>query len=610
MKKPWSISTTVRNPDRIRGFLDVAKDFEGVEFNEEQQIKFQISLIMRKLYKPMNLDEKMLKYYDSPSDMTYKQAEEIFNFMRKKSKELDKDPGLRGRVSIAPLSKMGLLVSKKTVSKMYLTNFGKKFLKDDFDVGEIFLEYFFKWTLPNPDNKDFSEKNGFNIRPFIATLHIINQVNEEWIKLGEKPKGISKEEFSIFVPTTIYFKDIPQTVQEIINLRKKLNGKDKKEEKEIKKNFFTEKINRFFEDPEGKHLDINLGNLKDYGDNIIRYFKITRFFYIRGGGFYIDIEPRRQVEINSLLSYSNGESLKFKDMGEYLEYMDSDIEYPWETPNKLKGIAGELMTNIIGLNKSLVEPMKLESRIVERDVSKLEVPVLKEFINELRILRKNIQEYKNHLDLIKAENFEEIIKELEGIHGSDKSHSVYLEYLTTMCLHAINDALKIQPNYPVGDDNKPTFTAPANVPDIECIYKSFNMICEVTMLTARDQWINEGQPVMRHLRDFEIKNNDNSFCLFIAPKIHRDTFNTFNISNKYEYEGEKQRIIPLSITQFLKILQRVLKKKVEDKPITHTEFKELFERLYGIAVDSKDVDDWARKSNSILDKFEQEGILA
>ena len=46
MKKPWSISTTVRNPDRIRGFLEVLEDFEGVEFNENQQIKFQMKVLI------------------------------------------------------------------------------------------------------------------------------------------------------------------------------------------------------------------------------------------------------------------------------------------------------------------------------------------------------------------------------------------------------------------------------------------------------------------------------------------------------------------------------------------------------------------------------------
>jgi len=227
----------------------------------------------------------------------------------------------------------------------------------------------------------------------------------------------------------------------------------------------------------------------------------------------------------------------------------------------------------------------------------------------LRSLRKEIQEYKDHLDLVDVNNFEKIISELENIHQGNEIKSVYLEYLTTMCLHAINDALKIQPNYPVGDDNKPTFTAPANVPDIECFYESFNMICEVTMLSSRDQWINEGQPVMRHLRDFEAKNNDNSFCLFIAPRIHRDTFNTFNISNKYEYEGKKQKIVPLNITQFIKLLKRVAIKKKENNPITQKEFKEVLTSLYNLIINSSNLELWITKSNELVDKYSIKGIV-
>lgn len=297
--------------------------------------------------------------------------------------------------------------------------------------------------------------------------------------------------------------------------------------------------------------------------------------------------------------------------------MDSDVIYPWDTQDKLKKIIESLRKEILELNKSLSKPLTLEKKLFEIKIESLKINELKPIMADLRVLRRKVQEYINHTELAKADNFKEVIKNLQNIHGSDKSQSIELEHLTielehltTLCLHAINDALKIQPNYPVGDDNRPTFTAPANVPDIECVYESFNMICEVTMLVSRSQWINEGQPVMRHLRDFEIKNNDNYFCLFIAPRIHRDTFNTFSFSNKYEYEGEKQKIIPLSITQFLKILKRVLIKKVENKPITHTEFKELLLGLYDIAVDSKDVDEWARKSNTILEKYEKKGILA
>jgi hypothetical protein len=133
-------------------------------------------------------------------------------------------------------------------------------------------------------------------------------------------------------------------------------------------------------------------------------------------------------------------------------------------------------------------------------------------------------------------------------------------------LHALNDALKIQPNYPVGDDNEPTFTAPAGMPDIECFYNKFNAICEVTMLTSRDQWYNEGQPVMRHLRDFEKKNeNKDSYCLFIAPALHRDTLNTFWFSVKYEYEGRAQKIIPLTIENFINLIKVLINLKEQNK---------------------------------------------
>ena len=515
-----------------------------------------------------------------------------------------------GRTSIAPLSKMGLVVSKKTISKLYITKFGKNFLDDHFDIGNIFLEYFFKWTLPNPDNKNFSAKNGFNIRPFIATLHIINNVNKEWKKLGYEPIGISKQEFNYFIPTTINYKDITKTVEEIIELRNSLQGKSREEQNKIKKEFFIYKTKSFFEDPEGEHLEVNFQNLKDYGDNALRYFRITRFFYIRGGGFYIDLEPRRHVEIKSLLNCSNGEGLEFDDLNAYLEFLDSEVVYPWDTSIKLKTIIQDLRNNIHEINSSLEVPKIVKNICFELNIEKLSLEELKSLASELRKIRIDLLEYKNHLKLTDAGEFEDVIKELANIHGSDKLKSVYLEYLITLCLHAINDALKIQPNYPVGDDNEPTFTAPSNVPDIECFYKNFNMICEVTMLSSRDQWINEGQPVMRHLRDFELTHSGDNICLFIAPKIHRDTFNTFSFSNKYEYEGKKQRIIPLNINQFIKILKRVLIKKKQARPISYSEIKDIFDKLYSIVIRVESVDAWSDKSNEFLNNYMKTGVLS
>ena len=148
-----------------------------------------------------------------------------------------------------------------------------------------------------------------------------------------------------------------------------------------------------------------------------------------------------------------------------------------------------------------------------------------------------------------------------------------------MALNALNDFISINPNYPVGDDNEPTFTAPANKPDIECYYETFNAICEVTMLTNRQQWYAEGQPVMRHLRDFENRQTKETYCIFIAPDLHRDTVNTYWTAVKYEYEGVKQKIIPLTISQFIHLLDALIIRKKKGSQIFHNEIKELFDSI-------------------------------
>ena len=158
-----------------------------------------------------------------------------------------------------------------------------------------------------------------------------------------------------------------------------------------------------------------------------------------------------------------------------------------------------------------------------------------------------------------------------------------MEKWANIALNIIDDATLIKPNSPLGDDNEPTFTAPAKVPDIECYYENFQSICEVTMLTGRDQWFNEGQPVMRHLREFENKNTSvPSYCLFVAPRIHNDTINTFWFSVKYEYEGAKQKIIPITISELIELLEVVKSAKNNGVRISHTDFMNFYDRCAAI----------------------------
>lgn len=596
MKKPWSITTTLRNPERLRDFLIVLKEMEGQEWDLEAHKTYQILLIKHRVYGYgsvqfyKGLSKKQVELIDDLSkDISFEQAKTIFD---DKGYE---DPSMRGRQSINPLRKLGLAAIKD--GKVCLTDLGKFLLKDEYDLGEMFLRSFIKWQIPNPDNDDYKYEDGYDIKPFIGTLHLIAAVNKKSVALGEEPKGISKQEFSLFAPALVNHSKIDEYVGEILKLRKKLNRKEKHEQKEIMEDYRQKFAKKFLGSTTPDDIGSFLNNLKDYGDNAIRYFRMTRYLYIRGGGFYVDLEPRRRVEIENLLRFDSGKSLRFESREKYLAYIADITEpkLPWETKGKYIEIVQDVLKEIRSYEKKLKvkeQPEANYKSFTESD--------LKKYIEKLRQYRRELQEKDNHFSSQGVEAVERYIGALKNIH-KEEDKPIALEKYVALSLHALNDALKIQPNYPVGDDNEPTFTAPAGKPDIECFYKSFNAICEVTMLTGRDQWYNEGQPVMRHLRDFEVKNSGKTaYCVFVAPSLHRDTLNTFWNSIKYEYEGTKQKIVPLSLGCFVELLKTLTIMKQKGKFLEHSELVKLYEAILSCAYKAKNINEWIPKVPVII----------
>ena len=112
METLWSMSTTIREAERIIDFVETALEIDGQIWNKSTQIKYQILLIKNRKYlnDPDNtqsfnkLNAEQTEWLRNKAvDMTYEQAESIFN-----SKEYQ-DPAMRGRNSMAPLYKLGLV---------------------------------------------------------------------------------------------------------------------------------------------------------------------------------------------------------------------------------------------------------------------------------------------------------------------------------------------------------------------------------------------------------------------------------------------------------------------------------------------------------------------
>lgn len=560
------MTTTIREAERIPAFLKTAKEIENEVWGTNAQIRFQILLIKNREY--LNTDstqtfnkltvEQINLLKDKTIEMTYDQAREIFE-----AKEYS-DPPMRGRQSMSPLEKLGLV--DRSSGKIVITDIGNKLLNEEITFDEFMFEQLLKLQYPNAIE---NERLNWNSKPFINTLRLIKKVNELCQQNNMKAKGLTKIEFGIFALSITTYTDIDLAAQNVIEFRQRYEKCSTNIDKEnYRKNFIARYLSNF-KNPEN--------NTKEYTDNIIRYMRITKYVYIRGkyGSTCIDLEPRRMVEINSILENDNGAARKFT-LEEWIEYYTTYGAYdlPFNTIEKLTEIFNEVLSDI----NSLEDKLHINRTVLTCPTSK---PEIKEVIVKLRTKRVSLQnleikfDYNNDLSKI-----DEAIEALSNIHNLELKPSIALEKWTNIALNIINDSLIIKPNSIVGDDNEPTFTAPAGVPDIECYYNNFNATCEVTMLSSRDQWYNEGQPVMRHLRDFELSNNDKDcYCLFVAPSLHRDTINTYYQSVKYEYEGTRQKIIPITIKQLIEILRIVAYVKRANKDFKHTYIKQLYDNV-------------------------------
>jgi hypothetical protein len=594
----WSVSTTVRNPERIRSFLKVLKELEGEIWDNATQKKYQILLLQRKIVGvgspefEKTLSKQYLGWINS-DNFTFEQATEISN-----AKNYIGGLEMRGRQSFNPLEKMGMAHIDGD-KKIKITTFGETFLSENYDLGEIFFRSFLKWQYPNPDLNKYSAEDGYNIKPLIATFHLIKKANSLCVEKGIKEKGVSKIEFALFFTTLSNYINIETTAEKIIQFRKNYETvKDTETIEKFAENYFYQNFSEYE----------SWDNAKDYADNVIRYFRLTRFFYLRGNDYYIDLEPRRKIEIDSILEIDNASAKTFSSQAEYTAYL-GDItlpELPWETKSKLQEVIKNILQDIEGetenlLGKNISIPQKPKFNAKTENINEL-----KKIVELLRGYRRSLFDVETHTQLQRLENIEDCITSLKNIFKLADKKPVELEKAITFGLHILNDAIGICPNYPVGDDNQPTFTAPANKPDIECFYKSFNSICEVTLLSNRSQWFNEGQPVMRHFRDFETTHSEKqSYCLFVAPKLHRDTGNTFWISVKYEYEGQKQKIIPITIQQFIDILQHLLqaKKQKNNYSLPHKKIQELFDAIISATESVSKSDDWLSAIPELISKW-------
>jgi len=199
----WTIGgTTVRNPDRLRDGLQILKDhFDGQEWNTAKQEKFFDFLRDKGVYEMED---------DNYGRMTSARKQE------------------HARKWVSILNQLGFCFAYESSEKPVLvTRAGDALLNNPDIEDEVFLRQLLKYQKPSAlPKQNGALYKGVSVLPFLVSLKVTYEM-----------RGLSKEEISIFLNTTVRMEDIDLIIKKIKEYRiqkGKIEGRVKKKEFYVK----------------------------------------------------------------------------------------------------------------------------------------------------------------------------------------------------------------------------------------------------------------------------------------------------------------------------------------------------------------------------------------
>ncbi len=108
------------------------------------------------------------------------------------------------RAYVQFLTKLGLVkIDFEDNRKLMITERGHQFLEGKITDEEMMIQALTDWKYPRTreDVYPIAEWKGYNIRPLMATIAVIERVNQADERNGIKPNGITLDEFMVYLMT-------------------------------------------------------------------------------------------------------------------------------------------------------------------------------------------------------------------------------------------------------------------------------------------------------------------------------------------------------------------------------------------------------------------------
>jgi len=493
--KPLLFTTTLRNPERLKWFLGVLKEYDGQILNDELAEKIAGEIIRIGLYRPTKLTNTIKEKIKNKEPLTDEEVLKVLKDNPQNHKEAGFNKGWPSRFDTwFKMAKELGFVFYRNGEKIRFSEIGLRLVDSEHPEFEqqAFLNAFVKYQSNNPFRRVLNEN-----APLILLLGVIKKLNAD---KDFNSVGISKLE----LPLIIYWKD---------NDIDKLYLRIKKLRKDFGYSPSWEVITDICRNEIMQGKDIIRSDksiMVDYPDEFIRKMRLTGLISLRGGGRFIDINKNEQKKVDYILKkYSKYK--KYDTEEDYFEYIST-------------------------IDKNLISFESKRVTITEQDkylIKWVRVYSWKQIKLELLNLAK------------KRLTKDDILKYL--------SSPVRLEFLIALAIKSKFPHIKVIPNYPVDDEGIPTSTAGGvgDKGDIECYEDLNGILIEVTMSEGRMQTVMEVWPIARHLEEFR-KKTEKSMCYFIAPTIFKDSI------RQIEFVKEKENLFisPKTIEEFLDHLDK------------------------------------------------------
>lgn len=500
-RKPLSFSTTMRNPDRIAGFIECLLPFENKILTSSVIRQIIRRILNKKLYETtyQKNNQEYKRIFKSDDELyTEEQLIDILDNSPQQHKEAGFDYGWDSRFDTWYKLPMEFgFVFYAMNEPIRISNTGHMLIDaykenpvNERKIQNVFLNAMMKYQSDNP----FRRNANSNV-PLLLLLNVLKLLKEDKVQNGA---GASRQELSLFICWND--SNANALYKKIVEIRKAVG--------------FTASDEYFYEicldllgadDTKQNRFKMNQ-IMEEAVDEYIRKMRSTGIISFRGNGRFIDFNMFEVDRIDYVIAnYSSYPT--FENKKDFYEYM------------------GDIDTAILELDNA-----------VEIDITDIRKATLNKYA-DIYSEDKVYDELKKVCT--KKPSTDEMLKFINA--------PTRLEFLISVALVQHFKGLDVNPNYSVDDEGLPTYTAGGDIPDIICYDRDYDSLFEVTLMCGRqDQVNNEIVPIRRHLLEHK-KSRKETFSVFIAPKVHEDTK---EIAEWYKHK-DKVDIVAYDIGEFI-----------------------------------------------------------